>query len=96
MPYTERRVLDADAHLMEPAGWLESYVDPSVRDRIRPTDGGDAGFTALLQDGEELLGRRQSPHSTSSASSCRSCIRPGRSRRSLLRHPTSRSRRRSA
>ncbi|MDQ3107075.1 MAG: amidohydrolase family protein [Actinomycetota bacterium] len=59
MPYTERRVLDADAHLMEPAGWLESYVDPAVRDRVKPMDGGDPGFTQLLNEGDELLGRRQ-------------------------------------
>lgn len=60
MPYTERRVLDADAHLMEPAGWLESYVDSSVRDRVRPMDGGDPEFTELLNEGNELLGLRRS------------------------------------
>lgn len=59
MPYTERRVIDADAHLMEPAGWLESYVDPAVRDRIPPMDGGDQQFTDLLREGDQLLGRRR-------------------------------------
>ena len=59
MPYADRRVLDADAHLMEPAGWLESYVDPSVRERIAPMDGGDDGFSALLREGVELLERRR-------------------------------------
>ena len=60
MPYAaDRRVLDADAHVMEPAGWLESYVDPDVRDQIPPMDGGDAEFAALLHEGRELLGRRQ-------------------------------------
>ena len=60
MTYADRRVLDADAHLMEPAGWLESYVDPAVRDRIPPMDGGDASFAELLADGEARLGRRRS------------------------------------
>ncbi|HVF31834.1 MAG TPA: amidohydrolase family protein [Acidimicrobiales bacterium] len=55
MTYAQRRILDADAHVMEPAGWLESYVDPSVRDRIPPMDGGDAGFSELLLQGQDLL-----------------------------------------
>ena len=60
MPYAaDRRVLDADAHVMEPAGWLESYVDPGVRDRIPPMDGGDAEFAALLDEGVSLLDRRR-------------------------------------
>jgi predicted TIM-barrel fold metal-dependent hydrolase len=49
VPYiSNRRVLDADAHVMEPKGWLESYVDPGVRDLIPPMAGGDAEFDALL------------------------------------------------
>ena len=37
MAYAEGRVyLDADSHIMELPGWLESYTDPGVRDRIRP------------------------------------------------------------
>lgn len=60
MPYAERRVLDADAHLMEPPGWLESYVDPAVRDRIAPIDGGDEEFADLLGRGDTLLERRRS------------------------------------
>ena len=60
MPYATRRVLDADAHLMEPPGWLESYVDPGIRDRVPPMDGGDEGFADLLNEGVELLGRRRS------------------------------------
>lgn len=59
MPYTERRVIDADAHLMEPAGWLESYVDAKVRDRIVPMAGDDAEFAALLREGDDLLERRR-------------------------------------
>lgn len=59
MPYAQRRVLDADAHVMEPPGWLESYVDPDVRDRIPPMDGGDAGFAELLRQSEEWHERRR-------------------------------------
>lgn len=59
MPYADRLVIDADAHVMESAGWLRSYVDPAVRDRIPPLDGGDAGFAELLQQGEDLLARRR-------------------------------------
>ena len=37
MAYAEGRVyLDADSHLMELPGWIESYTDPGLRDRIRP------------------------------------------------------------
>lgn len=60
MPYAaDRRVLDADAHLMEPPGWLESYVDPQWRASIPPMDGGDADFAALLRQGDELRDRRR-------------------------------------
>jgi len=59
VPYTDRLVIDADAHLMEPAGWLASYVDPAARERIPSMDGGDDGFATLLQEGDDLLGRRR-------------------------------------
>ena len=29
-------VHDADAHIMEPPGWLRDHADPNVRDRIAP------------------------------------------------------------
>jgi uncharacterized protein len=32
----ERRICDADSHLMELPDWLPSYADPGIRDRIRP------------------------------------------------------------
>ena len=49
MPYvSDRRVLDADAHLMEPNGWLESYVDPAFRSQVPPMAGDDVEFAALL------------------------------------------------
>ena len=60
MPYADRTVIDADAHIMESAGWLRSYVDSSVRDRLAPMDGGDADFADLLRQGDALLERRRS------------------------------------
>lgn len=54
-----RRVLDADAHLMEPAGWLESYTDPGARGAIPPIHGGDVAFAELLAEGDRLLERRR-------------------------------------
>ena len=36
MPYAEDRLVhDADAHVFEPPGWIDSYADPAWRDRIR-------------------------------------------------------------
>ena len=58
MPYADRRVLDADAHLMEPAGWLESYVDPAHRDAVPPMDGGDPEFSDLLAGAEQAAAER--------------------------------------
>lgn len=49
MPYvTDRRVLDADAHIMEPPDWLASYVDADVAAELPAMDGGDDEFAALL------------------------------------------------
>ena len=56
----DRHVLDADAHLMEPAGWLESYADPEVRPAIPPIDAGDAGLTELLAESSRQHARRRS------------------------------------
>lgn len=59
MPYvSNRRVLDADAHLMEPKGWLERYVDADVRDEIPPMAGDDEEFGALLDAAQEALDLR--------------------------------------
>jgi predicted TIM-barrel fold metal-dependent hydrolase len=59
VPYAHRRILDADAHVMEAPGRLESYVDPGVRDRIPPLDGGDPGFADLLRQSAEHHERRR-------------------------------------
>lgn len=39
----DRIVHDADSHIMELPGWIESYADPGIRDRIRPLPLGGAG-----------------------------------------------------
>jgi predicted TIM-barrel fold metal-dependent hydrolase len=39
MPYNsepDRRIHDADAHIMEPPNWLRDHADPAIRDRIPP------------------------------------------------------------
>src|SRR5262245_14094370 len=47
MPYAEGRTYyDADSHLMELGGWLATYADPDLRDRIRPLALGGAGKLA--------------------------------------------------
>ncbi len=47
MPYASgRRFYDADSHLMELSGWLASYADPGLRERIRPLQLGGAGALA--------------------------------------------------
>lgn len=62
MPYANRRVLDADAHLMEPPGWLESYVDPGGSDpaeRSAALDVSEADREAFYATNfEALLGSR--------------------------------------
>ncbi|HZP46486.1 MAG TPA: amidohydrolase family protein [Candidatus Binataceae bacterium] len=47
MPYaTGRTFNDADAHIMEPAGWLAQYADPAIRGRLRDLELGVAGRLA--------------------------------------------------
>jgi uncharacterized protein len=64
MAYAEGRVyLDADSHIMELPGWIESYTDPGVRDRIRPLSStlGAAGALAdrAVADAEARKGDRE-------------------------------------
>lgn len=42
----ERRILDADSHIMELPGWLEEHADPADRDKLRPLHLGAAGAMA--------------------------------------------------
>jgi predicted TIM-barrel fold metal-dependent hydrolase len=64
MAYAEGRVyLDADSHIMELPGWIESYTDPGVRERIRPLSStlGAAGALAdrAVADAEARKGDRE-------------------------------------
>jgi predicted TIM-barrel fold metal-dependent hydrolase len=34
--YADRKIWDADSHLMETPDWLSGYADPGVRERLRP------------------------------------------------------------
>jgi predicted TIM-barrel fold metal-dependent hydrolase len=44
MPYAEGRIYnDADAHVMEPIDWLESYADAKTRKLLKPLDIANAG-----------------------------------------------------
>ncbi|HVH07279.1 MAG TPA: hydrolase, partial [Myxococcota bacterium] len=47
MPYaTGRTYYDADSHLMELGGWLASYADAAIREKLRPLYLGGAGALA--------------------------------------------------
>jgi uncharacterized protein len=62
MAYAEGRVyLDADSHVMELPGWIESYADPGIRDRVRPLQLGAAGALAdqAIAEAERRRGDRE-------------------------------------
>ena len=50
-----RRILDCDAHIMEPPGWLESYASSRVRDQLPVMDFGDPAFVAKIKPLIETL-----------------------------------------
>ncbi len=54
----ERRIIDVDAHIMEPVGWLRSYAPTAVRELIPELGDGDPGFTRLLAEAAALHSRR--------------------------------------
>ena len=47
-----RTIVDIDAHIMEPVGWLRSYASASVRDLIPEMGADDADFARLLGEGQ--------------------------------------------
>ncbi|MFZ9290733.1 MAG: hypothetical protein ACO24R_07750, partial [Ilumatobacteraceae bacterium] len=53
-----RRVIDIDAHILEPAQWLGSFVDAAHRDQIPEMTAGDSEFERLLQEAETDFARR--------------------------------------
>lgn len=53
-----RRVLDADAHIMEPPGWLERFVATDVAERLQPLHLGDDDFEQLIASSETAVATR--------------------------------------
>ncbi len=51
-------IFDADSHVMELPGWLETYAEADIRDRIRPLYLGGAGALAdkAIEDAERRAG----------------------------------------
>lgn len=48
MTYAQGRTFyDADSHIMETRGWLASFADPAIRERIRPMHLGGAGEATI-------------------------------------------------
>ena len=54
-----RRILDCDAHLMEPPGWLESFAPQSIRDALPPMNMGDPGFESIIAASVDRRRHRQ-------------------------------------
>ena len=45
-----RRIVDIDAHILEPKGWLRSYASAAAQDQIPELGEGDSNFDKLLDD----------------------------------------------
>lgn len=54
----QRHVIDIDAHILEPVGWLRSYASADVRDRIPELGSDDPDFARQLREAEEDHRRR--------------------------------------
>ena len=46
----DRRIYDADSHVMETREWLDPYLDPEIRQRLRPLYGHKPGRIDRLLD----------------------------------------------
>jgi predicted TIM-barrel fold metal-dependent hydrolase len=55
-----RRVIDIDAHILEPIGWLRGYASADVRDRIPELGHDDPEFVKYLVEAERDLQARSS------------------------------------
>ena len=62
----QRTILDADSHVMELAGFLDDFIDPSQRDQLR-RDGMDALKPVLDGAMARAEGRRSDPASSAEA-----------------------------
>lgn len=54
----DRHIIDIDAHIMEPVGWLRAYAPTAVRELIPELGAGDPGFAHLLAEAEVHHDRR--------------------------------------
>ena len=54
----DRRILDADSHLMELPGFLDEHIDPALRDRLRGRD--MAAFAPIVARGVHQAAARRS------------------------------------
>ena len=54
----ERTIIDIDAHIMEPVGWLRAHAAEAARDAIPELGADDAGFAQLLDAAERAHTRR--------------------------------------
>lgn len=55
-----RTIVDVDAHIMEPAGWLAAYAPASVRDALPPEHLGDHDLADLLDAAQRAFVARTS------------------------------------
>lgn len=53
-----RRILDCDAHIMEPSGWLASFCPEAIRDQLPVMNMGDPGFEATIAASATLHAQR--------------------------------------
>jgi predicted TIM-barrel fold metal-dependent hydrolase len=54
-----RRIVDIDAHILEPKGWLRSYASAAVQDQIPELGEGDSNFNQLLDDSYRDFNQRK-------------------------------------
>ncbi|MFM7048313.1 MAG: hypothetical protein ACKOXA_02015, partial [Polynucleobacter sp.] len=54
-----RSVIDIDAHILEPVGWLRSFASGEIRDEIPELGSNDPDFAKLLSDAEADHRRRK-------------------------------------
>ncbi len=54
-----RRIVDIDAHILEPKGWLRSYSSAAVQDQIPELGEGDSNFSQLLDDSYRDFNQRK-------------------------------------
>lgn len=57
MPAAERRIIDADGHVMEPVGMWERYIDPAFRDRAPRIVRAPGGGPSMFASGGRLMPR---------------------------------------